>query len=82
MARFRFDVYENGVLTPDDEGLDLLSVEAARLEAARAAAEMLRDRALDEAAPADIEVVARNETGELFRVTVTLKIGSAKSGRA
>jgi hypothetical protein len=40
MPRFHFDIVNDGETIPDDEGLDLLSAEAARLEAARAAAEI------------------------------------------
>jgi hypothetical protein len=35
----------------DDDGMELLSLEAARLESARTAAEMLRDRTQEKAGP-------------------------------
>ena len=56
----RFDVIENGRTIRDDDGMDLLSLEAARLEAARTAAEMLRDRTQEKAEPADIRLVVRD----------------------
>jgi hypothetical protein len=75
MPRFHFDVCENGVLTPDEEGLDLLSANAARLEAARAAAEMIRDRAQRGAEPADISLIVRDGSPEpVCTVTVALTI--------
>jgi hypothetical protein len=75
MPRFHFDVCENGVLTPDEEGLDLLSANAARLEAARAAAEMIRDRAQRGAEPAEISLIVRDGSPEpVCTVTVALNI--------
>jgi hypothetical protein len=43
MPHFHFDVCTNGVTVEDEDGLDLLDAEFARLEAARAAAEMLQN---------------------------------------
>lgn len=74
MPRFHFDVVEDGQTLPDDEGLDLLSVDVARLEAARAAAEMLRDRARERVESGDVSIVVRDGSGELFTVTVALKV--------
>jgi hypothetical protein len=76
MPRFHFDVRTDGVTEVDEEGLDLLSEETARLEAARAAAEMLRDRAGRRAETADIEIIARDGNRELFRVSVAMKIAN------
>ena len=64
MPRFRFDVCTDGVTVEDKEGLDLLSVGAARLEAARAASQMLRDRTLDKAEPADLSIIVRDGSPE------------------
>jgi len=75
MPRFHFDVCEDGVLTPDEEGLDFLSANTARLEAARAAAEMIRDRAQRGAEPADISLIVRDGSPEpVCTVTVALTI--------
>jgi hypothetical protein len=75
MPRFHFDVCENSVITPDDEGLDLLSIQAARLEAARAATEMMKDRAARKADPADVSIAVRDGSPEsVCVVTVALKI--------
>jgi hypothetical protein len=66
---------ENGVATPDEEGLDFVSAEAARLEATRAAAEMMRDRAQRKAEPADISLIVRDGSPEpVCTVTVALTI--------
>ena len=64
MPWFHFDVCEDGVLSRDEKGLELLSVTAARLEAARAAAEMMRDRAQRGAEPANISLSVRDGSGE------------------
>jgi hypothetical protein len=73
MPRFHFDVSENGIVTTDEEGLDFVSAEAARLEAARAAAEMMRDRTQRKAEPADISLIVRDGSNEpVCSVTVSL----------
>lgn len=53
-------------MIPDDQGMDLLSAEAARLEGVRAAAEMIRDRSLVRAEPADVSIIVRDGTRRLF----------------
>ena len=62
MPLFHFDVIENGVTDRDEEGIDGLTVEGAKLEAARAASEMMRDRAGQKAEPADISIIVRDGT--------------------
>ena len=42
MPRFYFDLIEDDYLTPNEDGLDLESLEAARLEAQRGLSEMVR----------------------------------------
>jgi hypothetical protein len=80
MAWFYFDVCTDGVIEPDDEGLELSSVEAAQLEAARAAAEMMRDRAQRAAEPADISITVKDGSPEpVCAVTVALRFGKPSS---
>lgn len=43
MARYYFDLLEGDNVAIDDEGMELLSIEAAQLEAARSIADMARD---------------------------------------
>jgi hypothetical protein len=43
MARFFFDVFADGDLAPDEEGMNLPNLDAALREASRALAEMARD---------------------------------------
>ena len=60
MAHFYFDVCTNGVTVEDEDGVDLLNAATALLEAARTAAEMMRDRCADRAEPADVSIIVRN----------------------
>ena len=60
MAQFYFDVCTDGVTVVDEDGLDLLSAATARLEAGRAAAEMMRDRRAAKAVPADVSITVRD----------------------
>ena len=60
MAHFYFDVCTDGVTVVDEDGLDLLSAATARLEASRAAAEMMRDRCAAKAVPADVSITVRD----------------------
>ncbi|HEX8167855.1 MAG TPA: hypothetical protein VF601_18970 [Beijerinckiaceae bacterium] len=74
MPHFHFDIVEDGGTLPDDEGIDLSSAEAARLEAARAAAEIMRERAWRQAIPADVSIVIRDDIGPISTVTVALRL--------
>jgi hypothetical protein len=72
MARFFFDLAVDGLEKPDDEGLDCFDASAIQAEAARTAAEMLKDRP-----PRDgsVTIVVRDETGRpLFKVAASLQI--------
>ena len=74
MPHFFFDVCTNGVTERDDEGLDLLSATAAKLEAARTAVEMMRDRTQRGAEPADISLTVRDGSPQpVCTVTVALR---------
>jgi len=64
MAHFYFDVCTN---VADQDGVDLLNAATALLEAARTAAEMMRDRCAHRAEPADVSIIqfARGERGRV-----------------
>ena len=64
MAHFYFDVCTNGVTVADEDGVDLLNAATALLEAARTAAEMMRDRCADRAEPADVSIIVRDGSPE------------------
>ena len=70
MPRYYFDIYENGVIERDGEGVELSDVGAARLEASRA----IRDAVLDElvegklADPRSAYVEVRDKDGRVALV--------------
>jgi hypothetical protein len=77
MAQFYFDVCTDGVTVEDERGLDLLSAATARLEAARAAAELMRDRCVAKAKPADVSIIVRDRRPEpVCTVQVAFKVRS------
>jgi hypothetical protein len=74
MPRFYFDVREGTRFTPDDEGLELESLDAAERMAAEAAAEIGRDR-LPKGDARDVTIELKNEHRQrVLTVTVMLEI--------
>ena len=75
MPHFHFDVCSNGVIVEDEDGLDLLNAATARLEAVRAAAEMMKDRCADMAERAEVSIAVRTQSLEpVCIVQVALRI--------
>lgn len=74
MPRYYFDVREGARFTPDEEGLEFDSLDAAEHEAACAAAEIGRDR-LPKGDTRMVTVEVKNEHHQRVRtVTVSLEI--------
>jgi hypothetical protein len=74
VPRFYFDVREGASFTPDDEGLEFASLDAAERIAAEAAAEIGRDR-LPKGDAREVTVELRNEHRQrVLTVTVSLEI--------
>ncbi len=74
MSRFYFDVREGARFTPDDEGLEFASLDAAEREAATAAAEIGRDR-LPKGDAREVTVELRNEHRQrVLTVMVSMEI--------
>ena len=74
MPRFYFDVREGAGFTPDDEGLEFDSLDAAEREAACAAAEIGRDR-LPKGASREVTVEVRNEHRQrVLTITVSMEV--------
>ena len=72
MPRFYFDVREGTEVTPDNEGLEFGSLEAAEHEAARTAAEIGRED-LPNGKARDATVEVQDEHGQqVFTVTVAM----------
>jgi hypothetical protein len=65
MPRYYFDLRDDGGLYPDDEGVGLPSIDAARQEAAHSLADMLRDAVRDRTRRAvrQTSVEVRNDVG-------------------
>ena len=74
MARFYFDLRENGTFIEDEEGMSLPDLAAAKYEAAVTAAEIGRDR-LPEGGLQSVTMDVRDEKGDnLLSVTVSLTV--------
>ena len=74
MPHYYFDVWEQGKVARDDDGLELESLEAAEQEARRGAADMGRD-SLPMGRCSEVRVQVRNERGEpLLSVAVSMRV--------
>ena len=71
MPRFYFDVRDDGSFTPDDDGREFDSLDAAELAAAEAAAEIGRDR-LPMSDVRKVTVEVRDEHRELVGTVMVL----------
>lgn len=65
MARFFFDTYDGNRLISDTEGIELQSVEMAKVEAQKALPELARD-ALPDGNPKTFIVSVRDEGGQVI----------------
>ena len=76
MPRYYFDLYDDSGLYPDDEGLELPSLDDARQEAAHSLADMLRDavRSGTGRAHRRMSVEVRNDVGPVIRVKSDFEI--------
>jgi hypothetical protein len=69
MPRYYFDLREGDDLAPDEEGLELPSIERVQEEAARSLADLARDavrRNLDRAAH-QMAIEVRDDNGPVYR---------------
>jgi hypothetical protein len=74
MPRFYFDVHEEARFIPDDEGLELANLDRAEREAAKAAAEIGRDR-LPSGDAREITIEVHNEHHRMvLAVMVSMRI--------
>jgi hypothetical protein len=76
MPRYYFDLHDNSGLYPDDEGLELPSIDDARQEAAHSLADMLRDavRSGTGRARRRMSVEVRNDVGPIIRLKCGFEI--------
>ncbi|MCS3447414.1 hypothetical protein AB7M49_000861 [Bradyrhizobium elkanii] len=75
MPRFYFDLYEGEAMALDEEGLELKSVEAAQVEAAKSLADMARDAIHSRSAkPRDMTIDVRDEAGTIMQVRLVFDL--------
>ena len=76
MRRYYFDIREGDELAPDDEGLELSTVQAVQEEAARSLAEMSRDavRRRHDGAAHRMAIEVRDDAGPVLEVKLTFEI--------
>ncbi|UWU75442.1 hypothetical protein N2603_36260 [Bradyrhizobium huanghuaihaiense] len=76
MARYYFDLRDGTELFHDEEGLELPTVRAAEVEAARALGGMARD--LEPTSEGrDLAIEVRNESGPLFQAALVFTINKS-----
>jgi hypothetical protein len=75
MSQFYFDVYEGDRVTVDNDGMQLVSADAAWLEAARSIAEMARDAFPTRAKGTghSLAIAVRDESGPAFSITASFE---------
>jgi hypothetical protein len=83
MKRYFFDLRDGDELTPDDEGLELSTMEAVQEEAARSLADMARDasRRPDNGANGTghrMAIEVRDDTGPVLQAKFTFQIKRLK----
>ncbi|WP_201861735.1 DUF6894 family protein [Microvirga soli] len=82
MARFFFDTYDGNRLISDPEGIELQSVEMARIEAQKALPDLARD-ALPDGDQKTFIVSVRDEAGQVvLRAALTLIVETAPDNRS
>ena len=81
MTRYFFDIREGSQFAPDEEGLDLPSLEAVQEEAARSLADMARDsvRGEPDGKAHDMAIEVRDENGPVMQVTFSYKVHHLKN---
>jgi hypothetical protein len=76
MSRYYFDMREGDEIAPDEEGMDLRTIEAVQEEAARTLADMARDaiRGHRDGADHQMSIEVRDEAGPVMQVKFTFKV--------
>jgi hypothetical protein len=77
MSRYYFDMRQGDEIAPDEEGLELPTIESVQEEAARSLADMARDAVQSHCdgtkRPMAIEV--RNDSGPVLQARFTFEVG-------
>jgi hypothetical protein len=76
MPRYYFDIREGEDIAPDDEGLELPSIEQVQEEAARSLADLARDavRKNHDSAGHQMAIEVRDDDGPVLQVKFTFEI--------
>lgn len=72
MTRYYFNIIEDGVARRDDEGTELLSIDAARLEATQTIRDLARDRIPTESSQHRLQHSVRVRAGNAAVMTLHL----------
>lgn len=75
MPRYYFDIRDGDELAPDEEGVDLPTIGAVQLEAARSLAEMAKDAvpSVDKNGGHRMAVEVRDDSGPIMKVLFTFE---------
>jgi hypothetical protein len=76
MPRYYFDMREGDEIAPDEEGMELRTLEAVQEEAARTLADMARDaiRGHSNGAGHQMSIEVRDEAGPVLQVKFTFEL--------
>jgi hypothetical protein len=77
MRRYFFDVRDGGDVIPDEEGMELSTIDAAQNEATRALADMARDEVRTRngnGSACDLIIEVRDDDGPVMRAKFTFEI--------
>jgi hypothetical protein len=82
MMRYYFDLREGDELAPDEEGMELRSMERVQQEAAKTLADMVRDAILEHLSPNGfaarrMAIEVRNDCGPVLQARFSLEMGGA-----
>ena len=72
VARYFFDTRDNETFIPDDVGIDYPDLEAVKVEAARALAELARD-VIPGSLRRELAIEVRDESGPVLRARMTFE---------
>ena len=80
MPRYYFDIREGDDFAPDDEGLELSSIQAVQEQAARSLADMARDAVWTRYGGAEhwMAIEVRDDSGPLLQVKLTFEVDRYK----
>jgi hypothetical protein len=75
VPRYYFDIREGDKFAPDEEGLELSSIQAVQGEAARSLADMARDavRSPDDGAAHQMAIEVRDDNGPVLQAKFTFE---------